>query len=212
MKSTTTSPAPQALRRVPGLDYLAQLGSDPDVSVGVVQAIGPDGQTNTMEASVCRRFFPHERPIDPSTAWDRPTCFHWEVTPPLGSGDEFWKNPQGLCRAYDAAAFPGLRDVLISVTLRAPSLEASGLGIRDYHHVVAGYVEAHLSARGLPTITVIHVPSRAARPGPVHWHCLIAARRWSRVAGPSTFCRELLTGGRALVEQEWGDWKRAHGL
>jgi len=200
------------LKRVPGLDYLAEPGDDPDISFGVVQTIGPEGRANSMEASVCRRLFPHDRPADPTEPWQNPTCFYWEVLLPRGTSDEFWRDPQALSQAYDAAAFPGLRDRVINLTLRVPQLESSGRRIHEYHQIVTGFARAHLVERGLPTIAIIHVPSRAAMPGPIHWHCLIAARRWSPITGPSTFCRDLLAGGRAVIEGEWRAWKELQGL
>lgn len=199
-------------RKVPGLDYLAEEGEDPDVSAGVIQVIGPDGQTNSMEASVCKRLYPHRRPSSPSEPWRDPTCYHWDVVLPLGAHDDLWKDPQKLCRAYDAATFPGLRDLLISLTLRAPWLEAKGIRIHEFHQVVTGFAKARLAGRGLPTIIAIHVPSRSGRPqaGPIHWHCLIAARRWSALTGPSSFCREVLIDARKVLEDEWRQWRAEH--
>ena len=201
-------------RKVPGLDYLAEDGEDPDVSAGVIQTAGPSGETNSMEASVCKRLFPQNRPVDPFADWPQPTCFAYEVFLPAGAHDDYWRNPQKLCREYDAAAFPGLRDIMISATFRAPGLEASGMRIHEFHQVVAGFVRSRLIERGLPTIAIVHVPSLAGRPqsGPVHWHCLIAARRWSSLVGPSTFCSELLSDARGILEQEWGTWRRSHLL
>ena len=121
---------------MPGLDYLAEDGNDPDVSAGVIQAHGPSGELNTMEESVCRRLFPQNRPVNPQADWPKPTCFAHELFLPAGAHDDFWREPQKLCRAYDLAAFPGLRDILISATLRAPWLEEKGLRIHEFHQVV----------------------------------------------------------------------------
>lgn len=201
-------------KKVPGLDYLAQDGADPDISAGVIQAIGPNGEKNSMEKSVCRRLFPQQKPHDPFADWPQPTCFHHEVIVPRGTHDDYWRDPQKLCRAYDAATFPGLRDILVTATFRVPQLESSGLKINEYHQIVVGFVRAYLTERGLPTITAIHVPSAGGNPhaGPVHWHCLVAARRWSPLTGPSTFCTDLLLNTRTVLEQEWGQWKKEHLL
>lgn len=199
-----------ALMKVPGLDYLAHPGEDPNVSFGVIQAIGPDGQLNTMEGAVCRRLYPHDRPLDPTDPWHGPTCEHYEVMLPGSASDELWK-PQALCRAYDRARFPTLRDVMFSVTLRAPELEGGRLRIHEFHRIVTSYARARLvEARGLPVIVVVHVPARAAMPGPVHWHLLTPCRRLTNL-GPTTFCTELLEAGRPTVEREWKEWRSEGG-
>lgn len=202
-----------APKKVPGLDYLAQPGEDPNLSLGVIQVVGPDGKPNTMEAAVCRRLHPRDRPKNPSASWDRPTCEHHEVLLPKGASDELWK-AQALCRAYDAAAFPSLRDILFSITIRAPELEAGGMRIHEYHRVVTEYARTNLvDVRKLPVIAIVHVPARSAMPGPVHWHLLAPCRVWSQAAScPGTFSKELLDGGRPIIEREWADWKKAHGL
>jgi hypothetical protein len=200
-------------KKVPGLDYLAAAGKDPNVSFGVVQVISPDGKPNTMESAVCRRLFPRDRPKNPSASWDQPTCYHVEVLLPPGASDELWK-PQALCRAYDRAAFPSLRDILFSITLRAPELEGGGLRIHDYNRVVTDYARVHLAeGRNLPVVSCIHVPAMSAMQGFIHWHLLAPCRAYSRGAsGPSTFCTELIENGRSIIEDEWCAWKKAQGL
>ena len=208
MAGAKKMPAP---KKVPGIDYLAQPGQDPNVSLGVIQALGPQGDANSMEAAVFRRLHPRDRPLDHTAPWIKPTCEHFEVMLTAGADDEFWK-PQALCRAYDRAAFPSLRDVLVSITLRAPDLHAGRMRIHEYHRIVTGYARAHMvEARGLPVIAIVHVPAKSALAAPVHGHLLVPPRRLTWL-GPADFCTELLEGGRPLVETEWAAWKKAHGL
>lgn len=195
-------------KKVPGLDYLAEPGEDENISFGVIRTPGPKGEQVTMESAVCRRMFPVDRPEDPSQRWEKPTCARADVLLPEGVSDSLW-DVQALCRAYDEARFPCLRDVLFSTTVRAPELETGHGRIHDFHHMVTEYARcAFARMRKLPVVVILHVPARAAMPGPVHWHLLAPCRRLSVVAGPSTFCTDLLKAGRLQVEREFAEWRR----
>jgi hypothetical protein len=199
-------------KKVPGLDYLAEPGDEENISFGVIRTPGPQGETINMEGAVCRRMFPVGRPTDPLRRWDKPTCARAEVLLPEGASDALW-DVQALCRAYDEASFPGLRDVLLSTTVRAPELENGHLRIHEHHHMVTEYARcAFPQIRRLPVIVILHIPAKAAMPGPVHWHLLAPCRRLSPAAGPSTFCTDLLEDGRLKVEREFADWRRGWRL
>ena len=65
--------------------------------------------------------------------------------------------------------------------------------------------------RGLAVVQVLHVPARAARPGPAHVH-LLAPARALLPSGFGHFARPLASDeGRALMDAEWAAWRAGHG-
>lgn len=54
----------------PGLDYAPISGETENLSFGVIQAAGGDGETNTAEGAIFRRLYPILRPDDPALPLD----------------------------------------------------------------------------------------------------------------------------------------------
>lgn len=201
----------------PGLDYRPVCGGDPNLSFGVVQN-EPDAKLpTTAEAVVFRRAFPVQRPASHDSEWVNPTCEKIEVLLPPGASDELW-DPQALCRAFDRQSFAGLRDVAIVITLRFPEIEAPasiGEGTPRLHecwHLASNFAAERLvKERRLAVIPVLHVPSRAARPGPPHLHLLALARQLLP-SGFGQFSQPLASDeGREIVEKEWAEWRARNG-
>lgn len=194
----------------PGLDY-APITGETDLSFGIVQA-KDDGKHSATD-SVFRRLYPILRPEDPSAPWRTPTCFRHDILLPAGGSDELWSS-QRLANSYDDQGF-SLKDLVVIVTLRFPEVEACPQTMRlheAWEMARAFTMQRIVSPHGVAAICVMHVPARAARPGPPHVHILIPARELLPT-GFGRFARPLATDeGRSLMDQEWMAWRQQHGV
>ncbi len=189
----------------PRLDYAPVLGETENLSFGVIQA-DPDGET-TAERTVGRRLFPVLRPETFSARWPTPTCEKVEVLLPRGASDEPW-DPQRLAQAYDRQCFGSIRDLVINVTIRFPELDEipQRLRLHEVWQLICGFAAHMATEHQVAVVLALHVPARAARPGPAHVHLLIPARLLP--TGFGKFVQPLASDeGRTIVETAWGLWR-----
>ena len=196
--------------KVPGLDYVAVSGAVDDVSFGVAQAADDAGDVMTAESFIGRRLFPVARPKDLSVIWPTPTCEMHEVILPDGASDDLW-DPQQLARAYDRQCFSAIRDLAIIFTVRFPEVEQVPqlLKLHEAWDCARSFARERIAGdHSLAVVAVMHVPSRAARPGHPHLH-LIAPARVLLPSGFGKFAKPLATDeGREILEREWAEWRQ----
>lgn len=197
----------------PGLDYAPISGETENLSFGVIQAAGGDGETNTAEGAIFRRLYPILRPDDPALPWTQPTCFRHDVILPDGASDELW-SPQCLARAYDEQGF-SLKDLVVIVTLRFPEVEAKPpiMKLHEAWEMARGFtLERIVRAHGVAAVCTMHVPARAARPGAPHCHVLSPARELLP-SGYGKFARPFASDeGREIMDREWAAWRKGTNL
>jgi hypothetical protein len=182
------------------MDYVAIPGSNPDLSFGVVRRELKGRVFNTIEA-VLRRLRPLGATPHPEEDW-LPTCYRADVLLPPGAEDRL-STPKALCEAYEAQAFPGIKDLLIVVTLRFPGAEQP---LHEIWEEVRAFALDLARSKGVAAIVAMHVPALAGKPGrPVHGHIMLPARKLERYGFgeflPSLAC----DGGREIVEKAWAD-------
>jgi len=190
----------------PRLDYAPVLGETKNLSFGVIQA-DPDGET-TAESTIGRRLFPVLRPVTFSARWPTPTCEKVEVLLPRGASDELW-DPQRLAQAYDRQCFGSIRDLVINVTIRFPELDEipQRLRLHEVWQLTCGFAAHMATEHQVAVVLALHVPARAARPGPAHVHLLIPARLLLPT-GFGKFAQPLASDeDRAIVETAWDLWR-----
>ncbi len=197
----------------PGLDYSPVTGAIDDLSFGVIRVEPGARSTNTAEGAIFRRLFPVLKPDDCRQPWREPTCFRYDVLLPSGASDD-WRDAQRLARAYDEQGF-SLIDLIVTITLRFPEVEVFPQVIKlheAWEMARAFTLERLVKVHNVAAVCVMHIPARAARPGPPHVHLLIPARE-VLVTGFGKFARPLATDeGRVLLDTEWAVWREAaHG-
>jgi hypothetical protein len=192
----------------PGLDYAPVSGALEALSFGVIQAVPGAKPTNTAEGAIFRRLYPILKPVDAALPWLQPTCFRHDVLLPAGASDD-WCDAQRLARTYDEQGF-SLVDLVIAVNLRFPEAEALPQRIKlheAWEMARAFTLERLVRVHNVAAVCVMHVPARAARPGPPHVHVLIPARE-VLPTGFGKFARPLATDeGRELLDAEWAAWR-----
>lgn len=201
------------IKAVPGLDYSPVVGEDENLSFGVTQADPQAKVPMCAEAVVFRRLFPVQRPDLYAVPWRNPTCEKLDVLLPPGAS-EVLMDAQLLCRTYDQQCFANIRDLVIMINLRFPEVDqvAGGMRLHEAWELARGFaMKSLVEERGLAVVQVLHVPARAARPGPAHVH-LLAPARALLPSGFGHFARPLASDeGRALMDAEWAAWRAGHG-
>lgn len=196
-----------------GLDYDPITGRFESLSYGVIQAETGSGKSQTAEGALFRRLYPVMKPVDPSLPWIEPTCFKHEVLLPSYASDELW-DAQRLVRTYDQQGF-SLRDLMVIVTLRYPEAETAPQQMRLHEvwsHAYFFALSKIVHAFNVAAVCVMHVPSRAARPGAPHVHIMVPARV-ILPTGFGAFARPLATDeGRDIMDREWAAWRKETGL
>lgn len=183
-----------------GMDYVAIPGSNPDLSFGVVRRELKGHVFDTREA-VLRRL----RPLGPKLRADEdwvPTCYRADVLLPPGAEDRL-SSAKELCEAYEAQAFPGIKDLVIVMTLRFPG---AGQPLHEIWEEVRAFAYEITRSKGVAAIVAMHVPALAGKPGrPVHGHIMLPARKLERYGFgeflPSLAC----DGGRDILEKAWAE-------
>ena len=197
----------------PGLDYVPVSGDDPNLVFGVIRTTLA-GVPNSASKLVFRRLFPVAKPEDLEQPWPEPTCFRPDVLLPDWAPADYAK-PQALCRAYDAQAWEGMKDLAIILNFRFPeTLGVDGgpptLGLSGVFELVRAFCYQKLTKeRGLATVLAMHVPSRAGIDfSPPHVHAIALARTVVGQAGFGPFIPDLARdAGRQILEQEWREWR-----
>lgn len=183
-----------------GMDYVAIPGSNPDLSFGVVRR-ELKGRVFDTGKAVLKRLRPVGGALRPNEEWV-PTCYRADVLLPSGAEDRL-STAQALCQAYEAQAFPGIKDLVIMVTVRFP---AATMPLHEIWEEVRGFTLDFTRSKLVAAIIAMHVPALAGKSGrPLHAHIMIPARKLERYAFgeflPSLAC----DAGREIVEKAWAD-------
>jgi hypothetical protein len=187
------------LRPIDGMDYVVIAGSDPNLTFGVIRRELKGRVFDTRDA-VLRRLRPVGGP-PPAGGWP-PTCYRSDVILPPGASDRL-RDPKALCDAYEEEAFPGIKDLLIIVTLRFPQATTT---LHEIWEDVRGFAASLAYERQVAAILAMHVPARAGKSGHPHLHILIPARRLERFSF-GEFLRPLASDrGRDIIEAAWKTW------
>jgi hypothetical protein len=194
----------------PGLDYAPITGPTSTLGFGIVQAT--NGDENSATSAVFRRLYPVLRPDHPNAPWLQPTCFRHDVLLPPGASDELWC-ARRLTQAYDEQGF-SLKDLVVVVTLRFPEVELRPqvMRLHEAWEMARSFaIDRLVRIYGTAAICIMHVPARAARPGPPHVHILVPARELLP-SGFGKFARPLATDeGREIMDIEWEAWRTRAG-
>jgi hypothetical protein len=189
---------------IAGMDYVAIPGDNPDLSFGVIRRRLKGRSFDTRDC-VLRRLRPIGERSPTSGEWV-PTCYRLDVLLPPGADDRL-RSPKALCDAYEAEAVPGIKDLLIVVTLRFP---APAVALHDIWEEVRAFALDFGRATGTACILIMHVPALTGRAGrPPHVHIMIPARKLERYGFgeflPSLACDD----GRHIIEAAWWNCLRA---
>lgn len=199
----------------PGLDFVPVPGDDPNLVFGVIQA-SLAGMQNTAAQAVFRRLFPVAKPKSVDAPWPRPTCFRHDVLLPHWANADY-VDPQVLCRAYDAQAWEGVKDIAIIMNFRFPEAQSARgalptMSLTEMYELVRSYAYFRLTLkRGLATVLAMHVPSRAGFANAVpHCHVISLSRELS-IEGYGAFSPLAKDGGREVIAAEFMDWRTRAG-
>jgi hypothetical protein len=186
---------------IAGMDYVAIPGMNPDLSFGVVRRELKGRVFETGEA-VLRRLRPVGGLTKPEEVWV-PTCYRSDVLLPPNAEDRL-SDAKALCGAYEAQAFPGIKDLLIVVTLRFPATSAP---LHDIWEDVRAFALDFVRSKGVAAILAMHVPALAGKAGrSPHVHIMIPARRLERYAFGEFLPNLACDAGRDTIETTWNSW------